>query len=51
LASSAACWARAAGASKIAPHEFHAFFQVDVAVLDVFDVLGHGDRVYGKIEK
>jgi hypothetical protein len=39
------------GASKIAPHELHAFLEVDVAVLDVFDVFGHGDRVPRKMEK
>ena len=42
---------RAEGASKIAPDEFHAFFEVDVTVLDVFDVFGHGDRVQRKMEK
>jgi hypothetical protein len=42
---------RAEAASKIAPDEFHAFFEVDVAVLDVFDVFGHGDRVQRKMEK
>jgi hypothetical protein len=42
---------RAVGASKIAPHQLHALFEVDVAVLDVFDMFGHGDRVPGKMEK
>jgi len=47
----AASCVRAAEASKITPHEFHAFFEVDVAVLDVFDVFSHGDRVQRKTQK
>jgi hypothetical protein len=45
----AKCW-RAAGASKIAPHKLHALFELGVAVLDVFDVFGHGYIVHRKMK-
>jgi hypothetical protein len=39
--SRAANWGSIAEASKIAPHELDAFLKLGVALLQVFDVLGH----------
>jgi len=39
-----------AEASKIAPHELDAFLELGVALLKVFDVLGHAPILHRKSE-
>jgi hypothetical protein len=41
FSSSAIIFARADSASKKAPHEPHAFLEIGVALLQVFDVFSH----------
>jgi hypothetical protein len=45
----AMCFA-AAGASKITPHELHAFGELRVALLQVVDVFSHASIVHTKFE-
>jgi len=48
--SSAANWGSIAEASKIAPDELDAFLELGVALLKIFDVLGHNSILHSRSE-